>query len=65
MSKSEKFLSVRKKFLSIPITRMSSSTTTNPRSTNVPHKNKTKKKKEAFKGDVEGMGGAVLQLPKE
>ena len=44
---------------------MSSSTTTNPRSTNVPPKNETKKKKEVFKGDVEGMGGAVLQLPNE
>ena len=44
---------------------MSSSTTTNPRSTNMPPKNETKKKKEAFKGDVEGMGGAVLQLPNE
>ena len=65
MSKSEKFLSVRKKFLSISNTRMSSSTTTNPRSTNVSPKNETKKKKEAFKGDVEGMGGAVLQLPNE
>ena len=44
---------------------MSSSTTTNPRPTNAPPKNETKKKKEAFKGDVEGMGGAVLQLPNE
>ena len=40
---------------------MSSTTNTPLRGPNVPPRSK----KEAFKGDVEGMGGAVLQLPNE
>ena len=48
---------------------MSSSTTTptgaQPNHGTSGHRNEKKKKKEVFKGDVEGMGGVVLQLPTE
>jgi hypothetical protein len=48
---------------------MSSSTTTptgaQPNRGTSGHRSENKKKKEAFKGDVEGMGGVVLQLPTE